>query len=385
MPRPYRPPLRVWVWTAATVVLVLVGVLLWRTSDVAATDSTTAAAPEIPDASPSGELTPAWTEDADLVPRRVVERGRVLLGGEQGVTALDGVSGDEAWHYTRSDARLCDLTAVDGVVVAIFRQEDRCDEVVALDAATGVRAWTRNVNFRPDVELSSTDSIVLAESGTGIVTLDPGGGGVRWRYQPPDDCRLLDADVGSTGVGVLQGCPGADEVQFRLFDGFEGDPHWTRGVAAPDEPVRLVGVDRLVTVVVADELRVHGQEDGELLETLPLPPSAAVETETLQQAGIGPLALTWVRGTVYALDEATGRVRWSRPGRGLPSVREVEELQPGAVEVVVPEVDAFVRRDLATGEETSRLPVEDLAEGGRTSVVGPVVVYRLPDEVLGYR
>ena len=47
---PRRPPLRVWIWTAATVALVVVAALLWRGSDAAATESTTAA--------PAGVLQP---------------------------------------------------------------------------------------------------------------------------------------------------------------------------------------------------------------------------------------------------------------------------------------------------------------------------------------
>jgi hypothetical protein len=89
---------------------------------------------------------------------------------------------------------------------------------------------------------------------------------------------------------------------------------------------------------------------------------------------------------VWALDESTGRARWSRPAVGLPSVQDVAQVAPGAASVLVPEEDGFVRRDLATGDEVERLPVDGGLEApGRTSVVGPLVVYRLPDRVVGYR
>ena len=148
-----------------------------------------------------------------------------------GVRALDAVTGEEAWHYTRSNARMCGLTATDGVAVAVFATEDRCDEAVALRAGTGVRAWTRSVRFAGDVTLSSTDRIVLAANPTGIVTLDPTGDNIRWREAAPAGCRFLDATVGSAGVAVLQRCARATVAQVRLFDGFNGKVHWSRDLS----------------------------------------------------------------------------------------------------------------------------------------------------------
>jgi hypothetical protein len=86
------------------------------------------------------------------------------------------------------------------------------------------------------------------------------------------------------------------------------------------------------------------------------------------------------------LDESTGEPLWSREAVGLPTVENAAQVAPGAADVLVPEEDGVVRRDLATGDEIERLPVDGGLEApGRTSVVGPVVVYRLPDRVIGYR
>jgi outer membrane protein assembly factor BamB len=382
-----RPPLRVWVWSAAALALLLVAALLWRASDVAATDSTTAPTAHVPDSPPDADLAQAWSTTGDPLPDAPVESGRVMVGGEHGITALDAVTGEQAWHYTRGNAVLCDVTAVDGVAIGLFRTGDRCDEAVALDADTGLYRWTRNVNFAADVELSSTDGLLMAEDEGSVVLHDPRGNGKRWRYRAPGDCRLLDAAVGDTGVAVLQRCA-AGTVQLRLFDGFNGKEHWTRDVAtSPDAVPRLAGADRLVAVVVDDRLEVHRAEDGDVLETFDLPASDGDPAgETLHQAAAGSLALVWARDTVWALDGSTGRARWSRPALGLPTADDTAKVSPGASSVLVPENDGFVRRDLATGDEVDRLAVDGgLAEPGLTQVVGPVVVYRLPDRVLGYR
>jgi outer membrane protein assembly factor BamB len=381
------------VWTAAALALVVVAVLLWRGSDAAATSSTTAAAPTVPAGPPADRLELGWSAGsapaAGPAPRRVVESGRVLTTSPTGVSMRETSTGREAWHYTRDNARLCDATAVDGVVVAVFRTAGRCDEAVALRASTGVRVWYRNVDFRGDAQLSSTAGIVLASSPTGVATVDPTGNTLRWRYQSDTGCRLVGADVGSTGVVVLQRCDDAGALQVKLFDGFDGDPLWTRDVETAGATARLVGADRLVDVVVGDRLLVLAPGDGSLLQELGLPalPAGARPTqEPVQQAGMADVALVWVRGTVYALDGTTGSPRWQVPATGLPAVSGTSGKDPAAAVVVVPEDGAVVRRSLVDGAERGRSAVDaELSAGGRTSVVGPAVVYATADRVTGLR
>ncbi|KQS73373.1 PQQ-binding-like beta-propeller repeat protein [Modestobacter sp. Leaf380] len=377
-----RPPLRALVWTAATLVVVVVLALLWRGSDAAVTDSTTAAEPAPASGSPAAALDRGWSADpTGPAPRRVVESGRVVLALTDGVRVLDPATGEEAWRYTRSNARLCDVTAVEGAVVAVFSTGGRCNEVVALDAGTGVRSWYRTVGFRADVALASTERIVLASSPTGLATIDPTGNNTRWRYEVPGGCRLTGADVGSTGVVALQVCDGGP-VTALLFDGFDGSQTWSRDLGV--DSARLVGVDRLVDVVVGDSLQVLSPADGATLQTIPLPAAAGADDEPLQQAGLADTALVWVRGTAYVLDQTTGAVRWSVPATGLPAVGDGGKTTDGAV--LVPEDGAFVSRDLATGTELARSTApEDVPRGGRASVVGGTVVVATPGEVVGYR
>lgn len=375
-----RPPLRVWVWTAATLALVVVAALLWRGSDAAATESTTAAPADVPTGTPPGAVSEAWSTPGGPLPESVVESGRVLVGSRHGVRALDPATGKEAWHYTRANARLCGLTATNGVAVAVFRTEDRCDEAVALDAGTGVRTWTRSVNFRGDATLDSTDRIVLAGSSTGVVTLDPTGNNIRWRHAPPEGCELLGAEVGSAGVAVLQRCTRSPTVRLRLFDGFKGNALWTRDLPAREgAKIRLLGADGLLGVVVDDEFHGLAAEDGAVLQRLPVPDGAA---ESVQQVAAGPVALVRIGGTLTALDAASGSVLWSAPALGLPSAPE-----PGteAAALAVPEKAGFVLRDPAGGTELGRSEVPGLPEGGAAAIVGDAVVLRLPDRVAGFR
>jgi outer membrane protein assembly factor BamB len=373
VPRLSRPPLRVWVWIAASLAAVVVAALLWRGSDAAATESTTAAPADVPPGTPAGAVSQAWSAPGDPLPEDVIEAGRVIVGSAHGVRALDAQTGEEAWHYTRSNARLCGLTATNGVAVAVFRTENRCDEAVALNAGTGVRAWTRSIRLRGDARLDSTDRIVLATSPTGLVTLDPTGDNIRWRYAPPAGCELLQADVGSAGVAVLQRCS-PSVVQLRLLDGFDGSPHWSRDLAARDgTTVRLLGADALLGLVLGDEVQALASVDGAVLRRLPVP-----DGEQVQQRTTATVAMVWIGTTLSGLDVTSGAVRWTVPAVGLPTAET-------ATTVLVPDADGFTHRDLVTGAELARSSVPGVPAGGIASAVGPAVVYRLTDRVLGYR
>ncbi|MGY1835123.1 PQQ-binding-like beta-propeller repeat protein [Blastococcus sp. SYSU DS0510] len=372
-------PLRVWIWVAATLALVVVATLLWRGSDAAATSSTTAAPADVPPGTPAGAVSLGWSAASEPLPGDVVAEGRVLVGSPHGVRALDPVTGAEAWHYTRDNARLCGLTVTDGVAVAVFRTEDRCDEAVALDAGTGVRAWTRNVNFRPEVTLSATDRIVLAATPTGIVTLDPLGGGIRWRYAPPEGCTLLGSTAGDAGVAVLHQCADSPDAQLRLLDGFDGDEHWTRDLRVPDgQTAELVGAALPVAVRLGDEVQLLSAADGALLTTLP-----AGAGDTVGQEATDTAVLIRAGGTLTALDPQSARPLWDVPATGLPG--QPTTTRDGAPALPVPTADGVVHRDPATGDELGRSEVTALPGGAVATVVGPVVVLALPGEVRAYR
>jgi outer membrane protein assembly factor BamB len=374
-----RPPLRVLVWAAATLALIVVATLLWRGSDAAATESTTAPPAVVPTGTPAGTVSLGWSATGEPATGTLVEGGRVLVGSRHGVRALDPVTGHEAWHYTRSNARMCGLTATDGVAVAVFATANRCDEAVALRADTGVRAWTRSLLLRPDATLISTDRIVVATSRTGFVTLDPTGDNIRWRYSAPSGCRLLQTEVGNAGVAVLQSCNHAPIAQVRLFDGFSGAAHWTRDVPTAGAP-RLLGADALPTLLVDGEVQALSAADGTPLAHLPVASGTDVQVGTA-----GALTLVRIGGQLTALQAPSGAAVWSVPARGLPASVAAPKSAGAAQPLVVPDDGAFVRRNAATGAELGRSAAPAGSAGGTATGVGPVVVVRLPDRVLAYR
>jgi outer membrane protein assembly factor BamB len=377
-----RPPLRAWLWTAGALALAAVAVFLWRISDARATSSTTAPPPAAATGSPAADLSRAWSAAGSPLPDQVVQAGRVIVGSRHGIRALDPATGREVWHYTRSNVRLCGVTTVDGVAVTAWAPDRRCNELVALRADTGSYAWTRNVNFRPDVRLTSTEGSVVAVSPTGVVDIDPAGDNIRWRYHSPSGCGLGDAVAGTSGIALLQFCPGSDTQQVRLLDAGAGTEKWTREVTVPaGSSVHLAGADGPVTVQVGGEVQVLAAKDGRVLHRASLPDrdESAPPAETTAGGALFLLA----RGTLFSLDPSTGAARWQKPATGLPDT--LPSAAAGQLSVLVPESGGFVAVDAGSGTEESRLTAAGLPAGGRTAVVGGTVVYRLPGTVQAYR
>ena len=310
----------------------------------------------------------------------MVQSGRVLVGSAHGVRALDPVTGEEAWHYTRSNARMCGLTATDGVAVAVFATADRCDEAVALRRRHRRARLDPQRPLRGDATLPPPTAIVLATNPTGIVTLDPTGDNIRWRYAAPAGCRFLGAAAGSAGVAVLQRCAGADGRAGAAVRRVQREAHWSRDVPLTgDAEPRLLGAGPLPTLLADGEVQALASADGAVLAL----PARVPATSRWASAG----ALTLVR-----VGRPAGRARRHRaplPGRSPHSacrVRRPSRRTPAAPPaLLVPEDGAFVRRDPATGGELGRSAAEDLPAGGLATTVGPVVVLRLPDRVLAYR
>ena len=85
------------------------------------------------------------------------------------------------------------------------------------------------------------------------------------------------------------------------------------------------------------------------------------------------------------VDQGTGAVTWRTPATGLPAGPVDRALLAAGTSVPVPEGDAVVLRDLATGAELQRVAAPELLAGGLLTVSGPVVVQQLPDRVVAHR
>lgn len=163
--RPARAPYRRrrrrdrWIAAVIAVVAVAVGAVVYRTSDIravtsdtAAQISTTRALSTVPRA-----LQVAWEQPTDAAVGGVASPyGTVMTTDAHGVTGRDVATGEVRWSYSRSNRDLCAIGSSDTDptqeitdsgrvhgVMAMYARDGFCGEMVLLDPETGERRYQR--------------------------------------------------------------------------------------------------------------------------------------------------------------------------------------------------------------------------------------------------
>lgn len=346
---PRRPSWPALAWLLVLVLAITGAVVLAEHSDSGKTDERTAAA--LPSGSGQAldqQLDPLWSQASAVDDQRAVASGTVITSTARGLRGLDPHSGEERWHYQRSNATMCDATVLDDVVVAIFRTTGRCNEAVALEGDTGVRRWYRNVGFSERLTMLGSGSAAMAATADGIAVLDAVGDSIRWRYNPPQGCDLSSVGIGNSGVVVLESCT-TGTVWLAEFELYSGDQQWR--VAPPAGEVTVVGADGVVSLLVGDQLMILSSRTGAVLSTLPTSPASAESPGpaaagmTGQPGGRG-VPLVYAAGMLYALDPNSGAVLWSAAATAAPASSDAG--------LVVPEQNGFVSRNPLTGDVLAR-------------------------------
>lgn len=375
----FRPTRWVTLWVAATVVGAVALSLLWVGSDYANTSLRAAAAEPSPpvDAEPAARVTAAWASETGPADVGPIEDFTVVVGAAHGLRGLDPETGAERWHYLRSTALLCDWTAADGVVVAVFRSDAGCDEALALDAGTGRREWYRSISFTAEATLSSTNQLTVAATPTGVTVLGTTSNGIRWRYDPPADCRISDTLPGDVGVAVTLDCPSS--ASLVLLDGFTGEERWSGTLPTGD--ARIVTADGVVGVLALElsgSLQIFDR-DGIPLVSLREQSIAAEEGIRPTAQLLGERLAVFTGSALFSVNVQTDGIEWVVPALTSPAVL-------GSGLLVFDGTD-FVQHDVVTGAEVRRITVvgSPPPTGGRLDRIGSAIVVSTHDQVAVYR
>ncbi|MCU1655966.1 MAG: uncharacterized protein JWO57_622 [Pseudonocardiales bacterium] len=400
----YRKSMRRWRLVYLGAILVVVAALAtwvgvaWSRGEIAHTTLKTAGTPaaSVSPQTPSATLTEAWHTDDRTAIGTPYWGGTVVTFSNDSVRGRNGASGAITWSYTRTDRTVCQAIQDQGVTIAIFELHGNCDQVTALDSATGQRKWTRTldkdgqpVNGHPTYSVGQYT--VLVTTPTVVYAIDPGGGLDRWTFSQ-SGCTIRSAVIGSQGALISQLCdtPNCAGLKFcgkgeqlLLRDGSASRSDDDKNKANPDQiKWNLVGTravpasaDQLISAVdpATNELRVLDVTKGTLLHRLSLRGTA---TGDIAQVATARAELLWISGYTYSVELTGADFFWMASTPGPPSVTPLPGAPAGSNDLNQSSVTAagsgaIVLLDPGTGKVTRTFSVGAIPAGSRVYSFGP--------------
>ncbi len=354
------------------VIIVLIGIASSR-GEIARTSLITATtpAPTVALETPSAPLRRAWTTVEHAALGTPYWGGNVITYSADSVRGHDARTGAMTWFYTRTDRRLCRVVQDQGVSVAVFELNGNCDQITALDSATGARRWTRTLdengaplNGHPTYSVTA-DTIMLTTTRV-IYAIDPNSGLDRWVYQPTH-CTINTAVLGSAGALISQRCttPPCDGIDFcgagpqlLLRDATAARTDDNAHKTNPDQiKWNTIGstaapssADHLVTALdrSRNTLEILAPSNGGVRATLPVRPGPS--GQPVEQVATSQAELLWIDGVTYAFGLTDDRLLWMRTTRGAPTTITPSKLISAA------DTDGLILLDPSTGKTTRIFP-----------------------------
>lgn len=424
-------------------VAVAAGLLVWQSSDVRATTSTTysgpAPSPALPTTFPPS-LGESWRANSPATPEPVTVGPAVVTGDGGDVVGRDPITGEERWRYSR-DLPLCTVTSAWSLSIAVYekksdllpagdpRRAGGCSEVTALDPATGQRgkpAQPDDQRTRPDLGQRNSD----AELGTRLlfdgnyVTTTGSRLLTTWRSdlvqtmeygrvpalqnpdkQPRTDCEYGTVAVDEGRVGVIERCPDEQADRLTVYRATGND-----GSDKPEEVFsKIIGTHGSRLIALSDECKIGAEDENSTQQcsvvVVPNPARLLVFDEEGEQVGEHPLSLSPgdlpdedPPGHAVATYEAPGAIYWFTGSRTIalskadlrPLWTVENAVGPGTLfanRMLVPVVDGIVVLNPVDGEVRGRFPVD---RGGSRELVtmsatGPMVLEQRGDVLVALR
>ncbi|KDN19361.1 hypothetical protein DV20_25640 [Amycolatopsis rifamycinica] len=328
--------------------VVAVALVVGATSDSAATDRTTAAAPPALPPAPEkvpGSLAEIWSAPSGATPAPVVAGDSVATADGSEVAARDPLTGQVRWHYTR-DLPLCTLDQAWGRLNAVYHKTRNCSEVTQLDPGTGRITAQRNGNAELGTELVDDGSHVTA-TGKKLLTT--------WRddlvqsaeygqvpalvnagKQPRTGCTYGTVAAASGKVGVIERCPGdpADRLTvYKAAPEKDDEPQVSFSSVLAGKRARVIAMSGDLTAVILPDqkLLVVFNGDGTQRAAYPLDVPAG-DLATDPPAGVEATTQTavnvyWFSGSkLLALSRDDLSPRWTLSSAAGPGVTFAQQL-----------------------------------------------------------
>lgn len=390
--------------TGAITALCLVAVGgVWATAPIRSSHLTPAATEYVnpgPRTNVPDQLSPAWSRpDVPLPGSRqpLVVDGLVISVDDRSLVAVDP-SGSEVWRYDR-DLDVCAVAAAWGEVVATYRSNAGCGDVVSIKASTGQYDDTRS-SLAPDevVGISSNDRVGTVASerlelwrSDLVRTVEYGEveGIQEPNLQPNPGCQITSALTRTELLAITDFCDGS--TWLRLLDATPEESrkpevlHETL-LSSPGARVIAVAQEAAAVYVPGDTPRLIGvDKEGTKLWDRDVPSSPLIDAAADSTAAIAPVVadlphhMTWFDGErLYLLQPSTLEVAFIIEEAIGPGVAVGDRL-------LVPVDDGIAVYDWEAGAMEKTIPVDRGTVDGMVSlnVAGDAVVEKRGDSLVG--
>lgn len=383
-------------------VLVLVGAV-WFTGDARGSTSVLAdtplTAPASAAAAPEAVAT-RWEVPADADFPPVVADGAIVVADDaHTITGRDPETGQVAWSYRR-DRELCAMVGQWTSVVAFYRDDRGCGQVVRLDGQTGRVTATRSSEMDGQITVTGdgTHLVVMGPTRVEVLRSDlvrtleygrvptPAESG----RQPRDGCTFLSGRSLDKRLALLERCPGEEFLRLTVTEPSPEDSTEPKDIVSAERtelPVdstdaRVIALDGSRTAVAvaasADQpSRLYVYDDGAVPASgmQPLPRISSVDDDVVDA---GTVRSWWSGDATAALPDGGTTVSWMRE----------DTLGPGiamAGSLLVPVPGGITVTDPTTGTDSRVIPVDRAGWTGPVSsaVVGRMLIEQRGDVVVG--
>ncbi len=368
------------------VVATVIALFWWRSSE-RATISRPSAQPA--SATTAGSVPTAlqqrWTATSTRTLAPVALGGVVVTGDGRTVAGREPQTGEQLWSYAR-DAALCAVSYVYDLAVAVYPDERGCGQVSGLKAATGQRGPTRTSYADKVVVVTSDGSAVLSAGPTRLELWRSdlirmlSYGEIDAPVKPVNTklgtgCALMSAAGGESGVGVLEACPGQQDLRLTLLKpAKEEDEPDTKHVELPgvaiDAEARVLAVATTTTAVylpTPDPRVVVYDETGTTVSETPLPGPPVLSGTAPAVTRAGDMITWWTGTSVLVFDSKLG-YRYTVEGTGGQAPLGPATMMAGRL--LVPVADGLAVCDPADGALERVIP---LSHPSGTAAVMPAV------------
>ena len=327
---------------------------VWRTSEIRNVHShpTAITAKELPGGAIPSSLRQLWHTSDRMALGQPAYLDIVATYSTHTVSGHDATTGAVRWSYTRTDRSICSVVADGDVVVALYRHDGNCDELSALEADTGRRAWTRTQFENGTPSVQPIPQFILEVTPGALDLLRPAGDQLYWYYPQVNDCKTLSGVVGTSGVLWGARCGSKSTLTFRVGSGDKAKNNaWS---VALDGRTPLAA-DNQILALSADHrtIQVLSAAKGRITSSIPVPfvvtaPSVPFATPGVSDSSV---ELITVPGEVIAVATSGASVLWHRATTGRVANTSVGLLFPsaGRVSVVSPRTGVSVRTITAPG------------------------------------